>query len=176
MSELSESVKSAGSDEPRPDPFHRQIVGDHPSSVDKLGFDEYVDALARFVTDPGTRPPLTVSVEGVWGSGKTSFMRQLERKLDDDGYPVVWFNPWRHEKADEVWAAFMLAFLEEIRTALSGRRRLRGYLHLLRSRFDESQVKRGLVWKGLVAAVVLLVGVLAVGALGLLTRLTLGHL
>lgn len=157
------------------DEFHSQIVGDDPSQVDQLGFDPHVASLAEFLTDPTTQPPLTVSVEGVWGSGKTSFMRQLEAKIDDE-HPVVWFNPWRHENTNELGAAFMLAFLRSIREGLSWRRRATGYGRLLLRRLNESRVRRDLAWKGLIGAVLAVIGAVALGALGLVDQLTLAQL
>jgi WD40 repeat protein len=56
-------------------------VSDQPTSTDSLGFEPYVKALARFLTDERTQPPLTLSIEGEWGAGKSSFMLQLEREL-----------------------------------------------------------------------------------------------
>ncbi len=56
-------------------------VSDQPTSSDSLGFGPYVKALARFLTDERTQPPLTLSIEGEWGSGKSSFMLQLEDAL-----------------------------------------------------------------------------------------------
>lgn len=56
-------------------------VSDQPTTDDALGFGPYVGALAEFLTDAETEPPLTVSVEGDWGSGKSSFMLQLEKTL-----------------------------------------------------------------------------------------------
>jgi WD40 repeat protein len=56
-------------------------VSDQPASTDSLGFEPYVKALTRFLTDERTQPPLTLSIEGEWGSGKSSFMLQLENAL-----------------------------------------------------------------------------------------------
>lgn len=56
-------------------------VGDLPTSDDSLGFGPYVEAIAAFLTSPATRPPLTMSIEGEWGSGKSSFMLQLEQAI-----------------------------------------------------------------------------------------------
>lgn len=53
-------------------------IGDHPTEQDTLGFTPYVEALAAFLTAPATRPPITISIEGDWGSGKSSFLLQLE--------------------------------------------------------------------------------------------------
>ncbi len=89
-------------------------VSDQASSVDLLGFDIYVDAVAAFLTHPKTTLPLTMSVEGEWGSGKSSFMKQLEERLTPR-FKTVQFNAWRHERADEMWAAFALHFIKGIR-------------------------------------------------------------
>jgi len=40
----------------------------------------------------GTEPPLTLSVEGLWGSGKSSFMKQLQAEVKQKGANVVWFG------------------------------------------------------------------------------------
>src|ERR1041385_268634 len=56
-------------------------TGDQPTGKDTIGFTPYVKALASFLTHKQTRGPLTVSIEGEWGSGKSSFMMQLENEL-----------------------------------------------------------------------------------------------
>ncbi len=56
-------------------------ISDQASSQDSLGFEPYVIAIADFLTEPETKPPLTLSVEGEWGSGKSSFMKQLEQEV-----------------------------------------------------------------------------------------------
>jgi len=56
-------------------------TGDQPVEQDTLGFEPYVEAVAEFLVNEETRPPLTLSVEGEWGSGKSSFMLQLEKAL-----------------------------------------------------------------------------------------------
>jgi hypothetical protein len=56
-------------------------VSDQAASQDTLGFEPYVTAMADFLTNEHTRPPLTLSIEGEWGSGKSSFMLQLKREL-----------------------------------------------------------------------------------------------
>lgn len=56
-------------------------VGDQPTAMDSLGFGPYVESLAAFLRSDATTPPLTVSIEGEWGSGKSSFMMQLEQAI-----------------------------------------------------------------------------------------------
>ncbi|MDJ0635399.1 MAG: GUN4 domain-containing protein [Xenococcaceae cyanobacterium MO_188.B29] len=152
-------------------------IGDRPAKEDTLGFKPYVIAIAEFLTARDTKPPLTISIEGEWGRGKSSFMeqlqeqilqeyedleeeklkekeRELQRELQRIGQgwtrieklklklqklklkkifwvekiflqvkfkfrqktKIVWFNAWRHDKAESLWAAFALSFLEQIST------------------------------------------------------------
>jgi hypothetical protein len=103
-------------DEPdfRTETIFRSGISDQAARNDALGFEPYVRAIADFLTDINTEPPLTLSVEGEWGSGKSSFMLQLKELLKDRGNLTVTFNAWRHEKADELWAAFALDFVRQI--------------------------------------------------------------
>ena len=56
-------------------------VGDQAAVQDSLGFTPYVRAIAEFLTNDQTKPPLTMSIEGEWGSGKSSFMKQLQQEI-----------------------------------------------------------------------------------------------
>ncbi len=119
-------------------------INDKETLEDSLGFAPYVDALAAFLANPATKPPLTISIEGKWGSGKSSFMRQLAKRLTDAEKSwktrhqsfVFWFNPWRHDKQEALWAAFALDFLTQVRKDLRRQQRFRGDLRLFWSRFD----------------------------------------
>ena len=191
-------------------------VGDQAAIQDSLGFTPYVTAIGEFLINEQTKPPLTMSIEGEWGSGKSSFMKQLqkeielsqrkalEKKIDNFekwvrrglyrifyDYDInrsrykwlkikfflglwkilnyvclwiidkilsllidifksvifllqrkprtVWFNAWRHDKAEALWAAFALEFIRQIST----NRNLSdviptfiGHCKLFNSRFD----------------------------------------
>lgn len=105
-------------------------IGDEPTESDYLGFDKYVNSLQTFLTHSDTEPPLTVSIEGDWGSGKSSFMLQLKKELENQGKTTVWFNPWRHDKEDDLWAAFVLEFLDQLRDKKSFRKQMLSGLRL----------------------------------------------
>lgn len=144
------STGQKGTTNPSPrEPFaiSRRSIGDEPSEKDSLGFKPYVDAVSDFLLAPATQPPLTLSVEGEWGSGKSSFMKQLKICLEgpkfqetgrrrDRNALTVEFNPWRHEKEDALWAAFAVRFINEISGQLPLLRRLRSRFMLMRTRFD----------------------------------------
>ena len=85
-------------------------VGDQAAARDSLGFKLYVEALADFLLAENTRPPLTFSVEGSWGSGKSSFMLQLKNRIRavSPASKTIDFNAWKYDKQEELWAAFAL--------------------------------------------------------------------
>ena len=87
---------------------------------DLFEYSIYVDALVDIVTQLQTKDrPFVVGVYGPWGSGKTSLMRMIEDKLKKEHeYPVIWFNAWKYDKEDELWAAFLQTILSHLK--LSG--------------------------------------------------------
>ena len=129
--------------EPERHSYQEVNVPDVATADDSLGFEPYVEAMAAFLTNPETRGPLTVSIEGEWGSGKSSFMKQLEKALPDAAKAhaaeppiIVWFNAWRHDKAEELWAAFALELLREFSEGLPLRERWSNHFRLSKLRFD----------------------------------------
>ena len=63
---------------------------------DQLGIDKYKKGLKRFLM--GAQTPLTVAIQGEWGSGKTTLMNFLRQELctDKEGYYGVWINTWEY--------------------------------------------------------------------------------
>jgi len=107
------------------DTFNNYIHCDTATKTDSIGFKLYVEAIAEFLTSEDTRPPLTLSIEGQWGCGKSSFMLQLEEEIKKINSTkgkkdfTIHFNSWRHDKEDELWAAFALTLIENLSEQLS---------------------------------------------------------
>ena len=82
-------------------------VIDQPAKAgeDQLHMNAYVDALTEFIAN--AEAPLTIALQGEWGSGKTSLMNALEERLVEKvGAPYlgVWINTWQYalmSKPDE---------------------------------------------------------------------------
>lgn len=113
-------------------------ISDQPTKTlkeDALGFAPYVEALANFLMDSSTLPPLTISIEGEWGSGKSSFMLMLATLLKEKGERTVAFNAWRHDKADSLWSAFALQLNGALANAMPLPQRFWAALSLFRRRF-----------------------------------------
>jgi hypothetical protein len=138
-----ESVRNNSPESVSPESVRNTSVGDQAANVDALGFEPYVIAIAKFLLNEETKPPLTLSIEGEWGSGKSSFMKQLEKYLREEGKQrTVWFNAWRHDKAEAVWAAFALSFIKQISTPQDYKdlpRAIKGYCKLQYLRFNREK-------------------------------------
>jgi len=114
-------------------------VCEQPTSEDALGFKPYAAGLTAYMTAPESRPPLTVSVEGNWGAGKSSFLMQVREHLGKA--KIVWFNPWRHDEGRALWAAFLVEFVEQVESRMGWwdrlKARTRFFIRGMRERFFE---------------------------------------
>ena len=69
---------------------------------DALKISSYKDALTEFIKRTDT--PMTIGVQGEWGSGKTSLLNQIWNDLDQfnknddsiDDFKQIWINSWEH--------------------------------------------------------------------------------
>jgi hypothetical protein len=66
---------------------------------DQIAIKRYEDALVKLVQSADT--PLTIALQGEWGSGKTSLMNSLKFRLSDTESPEncfhsVWVNTWEY--------------------------------------------------------------------------------
>jgi hypothetical protein len=146
-----DSHNSAGS--ASSDTIANHVLGDQPAASakdDRLGFVPYVAAVAGFLTDPSTKIPLTLSVEGLWGSGKSSFMLQLQEALRKRGKTkIVSFNAWQYSADEGLWAAFIHEFDAKLNKALTPVERVRARLKLVRLRLswqEGFQTAKALLW------------------------------
>lgn len=96
------------------------------TSADLLQTQSYAQALAKFSMECGT--PLTIGVQGEWGSGKTSLLNMMQDVIENseiktqgrrtnlkgcDVYKLIWVNTWEHSllKSPE---ECLLSIIEEI--------------------------------------------------------------
>ena len=69
---------------------------------------QFVERFYELITT-SIQPPYAISVDGLWGSGKTTLMKLLQRRLKDE-YSTFWFNPWEYRKTENI----VLAFLQDL--------------------------------------------------------------
>jgi formylglycine-generating enzyme required for sulfatase activity len=104
------------------------VKPDLPAVEDFLGFAPYAQTLFDIICDENTQTPLTIGIFGSWGSGKTSLMRMIEKRLQelrraqrqaeesclDRPYLTVWFNAWFYGKEESLGRALILRVLAEL--------------------------------------------------------------
>ncbi|MGD2086137.1 MAG: SUMF1/EgtB/PvdO family nonheme iron enzyme [Candidatus Aminicenantes bacterium] len=103
------------------------VVLDDFSDIDQIGYDEYSEGLVemiRSVGAKGEKGSFTIGVFGQWGQGKTSMLRQIEKKLneietkDEKEILTVWFNPWQFTGEEHIIIPFfhtLVSYLEEFK-------------------------------------------------------------
>jgi len=92
-------------------------LSDQPSDVDNLGRKAFAEALGARLIDEQHRSSaakagksqrqepdsFVLHLEGPWGSGKTSLLRFLCGYLTGEGWLVVQFNAWQHQRVGAPW-------------------------------------------------------------------------
>lgn len=90
-------------------------VDDSPiddATKDRLGILPIANALARFLDNVATVPPLVIAVQAPWGRGKSSLMKLLSQSVEARGMRTVWFNAWHQQSDDTVLASLLDAIRE----------------------------------------------------------------
>ena len=65
------------------------------SQGDLLEIERYTNGLIKFISTSAT--PITIGVQGEWGSGKTSLLNTIKAELCDKNsaeYYAIWLNTW----------------------------------------------------------------------------------
>ncbi|MEE2522984.1 P-loop NTPase fold protein [Pseudarthrobacter sp. J75] len=79
------------------------LWSDEPASTDLLSFEAIAETVADAIFDDGL-DPIALGISGSWGSGKTTVLNLIEKRLNDwtaDGQKiiVVRADPWRYDPA-----------------------------------------------------------------------------
>lgn len=86
---------------------------DKPTSTIKEDFfrvEQYISGLSDFIRECNT--PMTIAIQGDWGSGKTSMMNMIRENLGDKVI-TSWFNTWQYSQFN-MGDALALSFLSRL--------------------------------------------------------------
>ena len=61
---------------------------------DQLDVSRYIKALSKFILHSDT--PITVGLQGEWGTGKTSMMCMIREELSKENVATSWINTWEY--------------------------------------------------------------------------------
>ena len=110
------------------------------TQADLFGIQVYQNALIRYIKLTDT--PITIALQGEWGSGKTSLMNLLKYNLcdtDDSPYFPIWINTWQY--------SLMKTPGQTIMGILEGIIKQIGALNPSKQKWDESRKKIGGIFK-----------------------------
>mgnify|MGYP001576186259 CR=1 FL=1 len=90
-------------------------------------FDQYADVISQTIMDSKVRPPITILIDGEFGSGKTTLMRRIKLLIEQKSSHIYrrenncehncvppdfrlcktfWFDAWKNQDAEELENAF----------------------------------------------------------------------
>lgn len=122
---------------------------------DLLEIERYTDGLIKFIETSAT--PITIGIQGEWGSGKTSLLNTIKNSLcDEEGaqHYSVWLNTWEYSllsSPDETLIKIIVGLIDQIGT-------------LTKKRSEESFKKVLSIGRGLLSKATEAGGILGVAA------------
>ena len=115
------------------------------TQADLFGIQVYQNALIKYIRLTDT--PITIALQGEWGSGKTSLMNLLRYNLcevDNAPYYPIWINTWQY--------SLMKTPSQAIVSILEGIINQIGALNPSEQKWSESKRKIGVLFKKMAIA------------------------
>lgn len=90
------------------------MLNDQPTSIDLLGRRPFAESIARVIVTQTDPAPQVIAIDGEWGDGKTTVFGFLAEALDQRGFKVAWFNPWRFKDEETMLRGFAITLAEKL--------------------------------------------------------------
>lgn len=101
-------------------------INDAATIQDEIGFEPYVNALSKMIVHKNTQTPLVIGLYGAWGSGKTSFMKQIDGAIKEtsknktktkrrkDLNRSIFFEAWQYQNTKNLSGALLFNILKTL--------------------------------------------------------------
>ncbi len=93
-------------------PEEVEVPEGNPFANDVLNREEPAAILTQLVDS--IDGPCVLAVDAPWGAGKTTFMKMWSQHLRNEGFPVVGFNAWDTDHAEDPFVALVSELTEEL--------------------------------------------------------------
>lgn len=97
---------------PQLNPPEPNIDKENPWAGDALQREECAKRLTQIIE--GQTGPLTISVNGSWGTGKTFLLERWKAQLEKENYKVIYFNAWEDDFHQDPLLAIIGQLFDEI--------------------------------------------------------------
>lgn len=87
-----------------------EINVQNPFKFDKLNREPFANVLTHII-DTYSDTGCVLSLNGEWGSGKTTFVKMWQKSLQNKGYHTLFFNAWKNDYLEDP----LIAILGELR-------------------------------------------------------------
>ncbi len=81
------------------------VSSEEPWGDDVLDRQQIAGRLTNLVRDQST--PLTSSIHGHWGTGKTFMLKRWQKDLEGQGFKAIYFNAWEDDFCDDPFLAMI---------------------------------------------------------------------
>ncbi len=81
------------------------INSENPWADDLLARQQIATRLTNLVATQ--EPPLTISLHGQWGTGKTFMLKRWQKDLEGTGFKAIYFNAWEDDFCDDPLLAIL---------------------------------------------------------------------
>ena len=82
-----------------------ELDSDNPWADDLLAREGIATRLTNLVATQ--EEPLTISLHGQWGTGKTFMLRRWQKDIENRGFRAIYFNAWEDDFCDDPLLAFI---------------------------------------------------------------------
>ena len=96
---------------------HLRLAADKPLDYEQItnkDTKDAIDAIIEVIQNRNTLLPMTIAVNGSWGSGKSTIMNCIRQQLDLDKekrFITTWFNAWHQQDESSLLNAFLLKII-----------------------------------------------------------------
>jgi hypothetical protein len=97
------------------------VWSDNPDATDLLGFADVTAPIVEAVLS-SKLDPVTVGIEGDWGSGKTTMLKVLGDELEGGRVVVIETHPWEYDPETDPKAALIAEVLGAVHAAVTERK------------------------------------------------------
>lgn len=102
-----------------------------PKRPENTGWEIFIDSLVKRINGTDlTEESFAIGVVGEWGTGKTTFLRQMKSKMSS-AYKVVEFNPWNSLSPSQLIDDFFSMLSDAVSDDTSAVKAIRKYMGVL---------------------------------------------